>query len=140
MLFRYLFLSLWSKYDNSNHELLKLFFRIMRKRLFVKLMITTIMVLTLSSCMNTSPSESIINVIDTVEKKLYSTNSLKEMEEMHYEMLRQITDCLNSNHKGYRFVENEEEYDKVIKRLDRYNIIYLSFNLICTINLLILVK
>lgn len=87
-------------------------------------MITTTMVLTLSSCINTSPSESIINVIDTVEKKLYSTKSLKEMEEMQYDMLRQITDCLNSNHNGYRFAENDEEYDKVMKRLERYNIIY----------------
>lgn len=84
------------------------------------------MFLALSSCINTSPSESIINVIDMVEKKLHSTKSLKEMEEMQYNMLRQITDCLNSNHNGYRFAENDEEYDKVMKRLERYNIIYCS--------------
>lgn len=82
------------------------------------------MVLTLSSCINTSPSESIINVIDTVEKKLYSTQSLKEMEEMQYDMLRQITDCLDAKHNGYRYVDGDEEYDKIMKRLARYNIIY----------------
>lgn len=82
------------------------------------------MVLAISSCKQTSPSESIINVIDSVENNLYSTKSLKEVEEIQYDMLRQITDCLNSNHNGYRFVENEEEYNKVMERLKRYNYIY----------------
>lgn len=97
----------------------------MKNRLFaISIAIITVAALTLSSCVNTSPSESIIKVIDTVENKLYSNNSLEEMSEMQHSMLKQITSCLDSIHRGYRFNENDEEYDKVMKRLERYNIVY----------------
>ena len=56
--------------------------------------------------------------------RLYSTSSLEEMNEKQHDMLRQITDCLDSISEGYRFVENDEDYNKVMKRFERYNIIY----------------
>lgn len=82
------------------------------------------MILAFSSCTNISPSESIIKIIDTTEKQLYTTSSIKDMEEIQYAMLRQITDCLDSKYNGYRFIENDEEYNKVMEHLERYNIVY----------------
>lgn len=77
-----------------------------------------------TGCTKYSPAEDIISIIDKTEDKLYQTKSLEEISDMQFNMLDSITGCLDINHNSYRFVEGNEEYNIVMKRLDRYNIVY----------------
>ena len=59
----------------------------------------------LISCNKLSPADSVIALIDATEKKLYDATSIEEMQQIQYELLDNITNTLNAEHDGYRFVD-----------------------------------
>lgn len=96
----------------------------MRRITFITLLTLLSMSLPLSLYGKTSPYDDIANVITSIENKLHHAKSFEEIENLQYELLRNMTKCLDAKHKGYRYVEGSEEYKRIMKRLDRYNIIY----------------
>jgi len=83
-----------------------------------------LMLFSISSYGSSTPYDDIVCVITATENKLYHAKSFKEIENLQFELLHNMTKCLDTNHKGYRFVDGSKEYKKIEKRLDRYNIIY----------------
>jgi len=76
------------------------------------------------SCSKTSPTEDVMGIIEATEDKLHNAETLDRVSDMQFTMLDDITECLDAKHNGYRYVDGDEEYDKIMKRLARYNIIY----------------
>lgn len=76
------------------------------------------------SCGKTSPTDNMNAIIDTTEHKLFKTNSAEELQEIQFEMLNTMTTCLDKECNGYRFAEGSTEFDLVMERLRRYNIVY----------------
>ena len=75
----------------------------------------------LLSCSN-SKSEDIIKIIDSFDEKLYETKSKEELTDLHFSLLDSLKQYLNENNNGQGLIENDEEYEKIIDRLDLYNI------------------
>jgi hypothetical protein len=96
----------------------------MRTKLLLKELLFAMLFIALSSCAKKSPSENIVEIIDATESNLFKTESIEEMQQIQFDMLDKITGYLDSEHNGYRYVEGNEEYNKVMSRLERYNIIY----------------
>lgn len=96
----------------------------MRKEIINIITIIAIFGIVVSSCAKKTPSDSIMKIIESAEGNLYETASLEEMEEMQFSLLSQITKCLDAQFNGYRYTEGDEEYNIVMKRLERYNVRY----------------
>ena len=96
----------------------------MRRITLIALLTLLSMSISLSSYGRPSPYDDIASIITATENKLYHAKSFEEIENLQYELLRNMTKCLDTKHKGYRYVEGSEEYKRIMKRLDRYNIIY----------------
>ena len=96
----------------------------MRKRLFITIIMIAILVIAVSSCATKTPVDGVIELIESAQTKLFNASSPEEIEEIQYDLLSQITAHLDAKHNGYRFIEGGEEYNNVMKCLDRYNIIY----------------
>lgn len=76
------------------------------------------------SCGKGTPTKDILNIIETTENKQYSAQSLGEISSIQFNMLDSITRCLDTKHDGYRYNGNEDEYNELMERFDRYNVIY----------------
>lgn len=86
--------------------------------------VSALTLMLLFSCGKSAPTEDILKIIETTEYNLHYTESLDKLTDMQFAMLDDITRCLDERHSGYRYVDDEEDYNRIMKRLDRYNIIY----------------
>ena len=78
------------------------------------------------SCdMGREPNDGMMRIIDETEDKLYDMTSLDEMEQCLFDMLHDMTTALDGDYNGHRYAEGEEDYNVVMKRLDRFNIVYI---------------
>ncbi len=91
---------------------------------YLTIVAISLIVMTMSSCGNPSPTESVIKLIEETESQLYETSSIEEMGQMQFDLLDNITDYLDREQNGYRFSEGDEDFEQVMSRFDRYNVVY----------------
>ena len=96
----------------------------MKRFTIIAIMSIVSMSISMPSYGRTSPSDDIISIITATENKLHKAKSVDEISDIQFGMLDSITHCLDTKHKGYRYVEGSEDYNAIMKRLARYNIIY----------------
>ena len=94
------------------------------KRVIVSILSVMAISLALGTCSNDTPMEDLVHIIDNTEYMLYNAKSIGEISSFQFAMLDSITGCLDSKHNGFRYREGEEDYNAIMKRFDRYNIIY----------------
>ena len=63
-------------------------------------------------------------LIGSTEKQFFKTESIDELSDIHFHLVDTITKCLDKAHHGYRYTEGTEEYDSLMKRFDKYNVVY----------------
>ena len=85
---------------------------------------SAIILIYLFSCGKSTPTEDIFGIIETTENKLHHAESLGEISRIQFHLLDSITECFDSKYDGYRYNENEDDYKELMKRFERYNIIY----------------
>ena len=78
----------------------------------------------LFSCVKSTPTEDILGIVEISENNLHHAEPLGEITRIQFHMLDSITGCLDTKHDGYRYSESEEGYNELMKRFDRYNVIY----------------
>ena len=88
-----------------------------------KIIISLFLVLSLSSCCN-SPTDDVIQIIESTKADLYKAKSSEELQNMHHVLLNRVTNCLNEQHNRYRFIRDNEEYKKVSDCFKLYNICF----------------
>ena len=88
-----------------------------------KWLIATIIVI-LASCGKETPAVGVIRLIDATENQLHNSKSLDELQETHFALLDKIKDYLDLEQNTYRFTEGDAEYNKVMNRFERYNIVF----------------
>ena len=93
-------------------------------KLYLRLITFSILLTTILSCTKPSPADGIVKLIDETENNLYETSSIEEMGQMHFDLLDTITDFLDREQNGYRFSEGAGDYQQVMSRFDRYNVVY----------------
>ena len=93
-------------------------------KLYLRLITLCILLTTVFSCTKQSPADGIVKLIDETENNLYETSSIEEMGQMQFDLLDNITGYLDREQNGYRFSEGTEDYQQVMSRFDRYNVIY----------------
>lgn len=94
------------------------------KKDWTQTIILSAITLLLFSCGMSTPTEDILSIIETTENKLHHAESLGEITRTQFHMLDSITGCLDTKYDGYRYNESEEGYNELMKRFDRYNVIY----------------
>lgn len=96
----------------------------MKNRNILSIFAVVIIIMGLLSCSFQSPNVNLIKIIEGTEKHLYETSSIEELEKMHYDLIENIQNYLDNEHNGYRYVDKSEDYNIVMERFNRYNIIY----------------
>lgn len=93
-------------------------------KLYLRLITFSILLTTILSCTKPSLADGIVKLIDETENNLFETSSIEEMGQMHFDLLDTITDYLDREQNGYRFSEGAGDYQQVISRFDKYNVVY----------------